>query len=107
ERRVILDPAAELHTLQFQPSNRLPQGIDADQVDEQIRCQIAAGDDHVTGELRYAHRPPDPFMDLPAGIPAAIDPIEPAVRHAHEAISDMDAGLGGQVASFHGVEYAE
>ena len=93
ERLVVFHAARQLDAADAMPRQHLLRLIDMNQIDQQIRRQVAARHDHVPRQLADAHRPADGGMHLFVGIAARgyferrpVDEAEKAVPHVQARI---------------------
>ena len=67
--------------------------FETDEIEQQVRCEVATRRDHVLGELGDAERPADLAMHLPVRVPIDADAIRRAVVCADETIAHVHARL--------------
>ncbi len=99
ERQLVLHAAPQVHAVDPEPVQRALQDVEPDEVEQQVRREVAAGRDHVAGELRHAQRAPDLTMHFGVGIPVHAHPVGRAVVRAEEPVAHVHARLRQQVAA--------
>src|SRR5690606_781145 len=103
----VLHAAMELDPRQAEPVDGLTDCVDANDVDEEVRCEIAAGRDHVERELAHGHRPADRRVHDAVGVTSAFHAKRLPVDDAEEAVADMNTGMRLELTALDRVIYAE
>ena len=86
---IVLDSAHEIHAVDA-PSARARRAVfDADQVDEQVRRQLAARGVSCRRQVREAHRLADRGMDVAVAVAGRGDAERRAVDRAGEPVADV------------------
>jgi hypothetical protein len=83
------------------------RGLDAHEVEQQVGGQVAAGHDHVLGQLVHSQHPPDGRLHLRVGVAAARHAIRPAIDDADEAVAHVHARDRVEAMLLDGVVHAE
>ena len=99
ERELVLDAAPEVEPLEPELLERALHHVETDEVEQQIRCEIAARGDHVLGELGDAQRSPDLAMHLAVGIAVHAHAVGRAVVGAQEPVAHVHARLWQELAA--------
>jgi hypothetical protein len=90
---IVLDTAAHVDAGEPERAQRAADVVETNELDEQIGGEVAAGDDHVLGELAHRHRLADHGVHFRVGITADGDAKRFAVHDAVEPVAHVHAGM--------------
>ena len=81
--------------------------VDADDVDEEVRGQVARLGDHPVGQLAHGERLAEVAVDVGIGVAAEVEHERLLVDDAREAVADVHRRIERQLAAVHLPEHAE
>jgi hypothetical protein len=107
ERRLVLDATPQVYALEPELDESALEGLQSDQIEQEVRREIAARGDHVLGELGDAQRPSDLAVDLAVRIAIDANAKWRPVERAEKPVAHVHARLGQQAAAMDRVVHAE